>query len=106
MDTTGIVQYIMDGHADDNLTDISAALGARRKQLRETQALVNKVTFGPGTRVRTKNLNPKYLSGLTGTVTQNQAGKSRITVKLDEGQHTGRFSKTVNVPASALEQVL
>lgn len=104
-DAQAIIAAILDGSVDDELTAVSQAIQTRKRQLREGQALLNKVTLGPGARVRTKNLKPKYLSGLTGTVLENQAGKRDIQVQLDLSQYTGRYSHTIGIPASCLDPV-
>lgn len=106
MDAQEVIQAIMTGAVDDKFTEVTDALRLRRRQIRDQLAMVNKVTLGPGVRVRLHGLSPKYLNGLLGTVQPQPANRAKdIKVQLDDGQYTGRFSKNINVPASALQEV-
>jgi preprotein translocase subunit YajC len=77
----------------------------RAKTIRANQAAANAATLTVGSKVRTKGLKPKYLSGLPGTVTRVDG--SKISIEVDESHQfeTGRYSRNFTVPASALEAI-
>jgi hypothetical protein len=94
-----VITAIMNGDVDDELGIIRDAVRQRERAVGEIVRLLIK----PGTRVRLKNLSPKYLNGLEATVsTRPQRGK-RIPVELDES--IPRFGKTLNPPSQCIEVV-
>lgn len=77
----------------------------RAKTIRANQAAANAATLKPGSKVRTKNLSPKYLNGLPATVTRVDGPKISIEIDEDHQFETGRYSRNFTVPASALEAI-
>jgi hypothetical protein len=99
MDMTNVIAAIMAGQLDDGLESIQQAIRERNR----SRGDVLRLTIKPGTRVRLKNLSPKYLNGLEGTVSTRKRKGKRIPVDLDEGVH--RFGKTLNPPSQCLEVI-
>ena len=98
MEPNDIVTAIMNGSCDQSLDVLRAALRQREKTIGDITLL----TIKPGARVRLKNLTPKYLNGMLGTVKGGAKPNSkRIPVELDES--VPRFGKRVTPPASCLE---
>jgi hypothetical protein len=96
-----LIASIINGEYDDDIDRIFRALRSRENEIRRRAAQVNLITLTPGTRVRLKDLSPKYLNGLTGVVKASRG--ARITVELDT--NTDRFGKIVRPPASCVEAI-
>lgn len=66
--------------SDDELDAFFAAIKNRRTALLAQRALTVQI----GTKVRLTDLSPRYLNGLTGTVSEFRSGRKYVTVMLDE----------------------
>lgn len=97
--TEDVITAIMNGNVDDDLESIQEAIRARNK----VRGDIVRMTITPGTRVRLKNLSPKYLNGLEGTVSTRKRRGKRIPVDLDES--IPRFGKALNPPAQCVEVI-
>jgi hypothetical protein len=106
MTEPSIFTRINAGEFDEQLVQLAEALTARRKAVRNSQALENKSAMKPGDRVViTEGISPKYLVGTTGTVSERPARrKGDVQVDIDERyvQARQRFGPSVGVPASSL----
>lgn len=103
MDAAQVINAILSGELDDSRSQISEALNARTKQVREMRTILNKAEFTAGTRVVTKGLRPQYLNGKRGTVLADTARRGKdIMVEFDANQSMGRYGYRIGVPASAL----
>ncbi|MFH0246382.1 hypothetical protein ACGRHY_29075 [Streptomyces sp. HK10] len=83
--------------SQDDLDRIYAAAKQRTKVLREARA----AAVTKGVTVRIDNIKPKYLSGLTGTVTDVSQSRTRtlVTVELDpESTTTLRMASARPIP--------
>ena len=107
--SASIFDDINAGYWDDGLDAIIEIAVARRNFLRDAQGAENMVDFRPGTAVRVINIKPKYLHGITGTVsTKTASRRGDLMVEID--QHCWyklghRYGKTLGIPASSLEKV-
>lgn len=107
-----VVEFVMNAERED-IDRIFELLKTRSKTLSDIEAAKNKATLIPGTKVRLiEPITPKYLRGLTGVVvdevpTPGKRGKKKqtIPVEIDPVWDTGRYSHSVNVPASCLEAI-
>jgi hypothetical protein len=123
MSTPTLEQVVafLTGHADNHALDVVFDTAkARRAELARIQASTIRV----GATVRTRDVRPKYMSGLTGEVSgiRTRAGRSNAEVLLDEDSsealrrqgsgaekyaltdhETGR--KMIRLPLEALELV-
>jgi hypothetical protein len=108
MDRFSIFEDIEAGIWDDGLDALIEAAVARRKFVQDIKGAANKIDFTVGTRVRIcGNISPKYLVGLTGTVSiQIPSRRGDLMVTLDYSR--GRFYRgsTIGIPASCLERVV
>jgi hypothetical protein len=107
-DRFSIFEDIESGIWDEGIDAIIEAAVARRNFLRDIKGANNKINFVPGTNVRVINIRPKYLTGITGFVSARQADR-RGDLMIEVDQHhwprLGRYSRTLSVPASSLEEV-
>lgn len=91
--------------SDDDLTVIEDAIRGRKGVVAPVQTKAPSIyTFNVGDRVRfTSRANPKYLIGMTATVTGHK--RTKVTIKLDGA--AGRFPSTSNItcPLSIIEKV-
>lgn len=72
-----IVGYVLEHTDEDDLRCIADALKSRHLMLRQEAAAVVR----PGARITIRNIKPKYLDGLTGTVTAIElSGRTRSAV--------------------------
>lgn len=88
--------YILTEASDSDLDRIYDALKRRRRALLDSRALLVRV----GDRVTTKDLSPKYLNGLEGTVIHIRGKRADIT--LDE-HSTNAIRGTKHGPSSDSE---
>ena len=98
-----VIEFIVTSATTEDVNDIWNAAKQRTRMLSAQRTAVASAAFKVGDRVRTTNIRPKYLDGVTGTI-QGKRG-TKFTVALDAGFDTGRFSQTVNVPAGCLVAV-
>jgi hypothetical protein len=105
--TEDVISQVADGVHDVNLKALLAAVRARHEYLNRQRGLRNQVAMTPGTRVRVSgNIRPKYLLGLTGTVSGKPSNREGdLHVQLDSHQRTGRYSHSLNVPATCLTEI-
>lgn len=108
MDYEFIIDLVQGGELDSMLDSLIEASVARRTFLRDVRGAQNKVAFVPGTRVRVVNIKPKYLSRITGVVSNRIADRrGDLMVDIDPQcyHRLGRYSKCLSIPASSLELV-
>jgi len=107
--SASIFDDINAGYWDDGLDAIIEIAVARRNYLRDAKGAENKISFVPGTVVRIINIRPKYLNGITGTVTAtpaNRRGDLMVLVDMHYRHRLGhRFSNMLSIPASSLEKL-
>jgi hypothetical protein len=106
-DRFSIFDDIESGIWDEGLDAIIEAAVARRSFLRDMKGANNKINFVPGTHVRVVNIRPKYLTGITGTVsfkTADRRGDLMVDVDPRCYHRLGRYSRTLSIPASSLEE--
>ena len=108
--SASIFDDIEAGYWDDGLEALAETVRARIEYLRKQRGARNQMEFRHGTTVRMINIRPKYLVGVRGTVNKdrmpNRTGD--IMVDIDPRDYvriSHRFSRTVGVPASSLEEV-
>jgi hypothetical protein len=98
------------GKYDAQLEALSAAIRARRKYLSVQKGLASKAELSPGDKVAiTGNISPKYLIGVTGTVSRFPARRAGdVQVDIDEAYHqrVSRYGTSVGVPASCLAKTV
>ena len=102
-----VVKELDSGVYDEVLDDLIDMLVVRRRYVRDQKASENRAAFGPGTRVRvTEGISPKYMEGMTGTVSSRYAAKAGY-VKVIFDYSRGRFLRGVEVsmPANCLEEI-
>src|SRR5579872_779022 len=103
-----VVQHIADGEYDKELDSLIRVALDRRRYLQSVIATVNQSEFVPGTRVRLVDIRPKYLIGLTGTVSQlPSTRRGDLMVEFDDQSYRyvqHRFQRTVGIPASSLRR--
>jgi hypothetical protein len=106
MTETSIFTDLANGVYDTQLEALSSAIRARRKYLSAQKGLANKAELTPGDKVAiTGNISPKYLIGVTGTVSLRPARRAGdVQVDIDEEFHSRvrRYGTSVGVPASCL----
>jgi hypothetical protein len=106
MTEPSIFARLANGEFDSQLEQLAAAVRDRRKYATTQQGLANKADMGPGTKVTvTGRISPKYLIGVTGTVSVLPARRAAdVQVDIDEAylDLCRRFGKSVGVPASCL----
>lgn len=84
-----LVDKIMGTATEDDLTQIEQAVGLRRRALRQVRAAAVTV----GATVTITEISPKYLTGLSGTITTIDKGR-HASVRLDEESTTTlRFTR-------------
>jgi hypothetical protein len=109
LDYSFIVDLIETGQVDDMVGLIYDAAVARKEFLKEMRGAMNRATMAPGTKVRLINIRPKYLHGITGTVSAaTPSRRGDIMVDIDPSCHHRlgyRYNKLLGVPASSLEEV-
>lgn len=97
-----VFEQLAAGLYDDKLDALAQAVRARRQY-------VSASTLTPGTKVVVSSgIKPKYLIGVTGTISPAQARRSGdLMVNIDEQYHArvARFGTHVGVPASCLSRV-
>lgn len=99
-----VLNDIARGNLDDDLDRIAREVYDRRKIVAGMRARATVRALRVGDKVRlVRNIKPRYLVGLTGTV----KGKlqTKIDIVIDEGQDTGRFGRTLRTPASCVEKI-
>lgn len=105
-DTTSIFIRLANGEFDSQLDQLAEAIRQRRKYVGRQKGLANQAAFTPGTAVViTGSISPKYLVGVTGTVSTRPAHRAGdIQVDIDEAYRyrTRRFGPSVGVPAQCL----
>ncbi|OEJ20910.1 hypothetical protein [Streptomyces subrutilus] len=80
-----VAEFIVNDADAEDIDRIIEAVNTRRSTLRQRAEAIAAASVKTGARVELHNLTPKYLNGLTGTVTKVDRGrKVRATVKLDE----------------------
>ncbi|WP_431983823.1 hypothetical protein [Streptomyces qinglanensis] len=87
------IRFISEQSSEEDLDRIRAAVKRRNGALQEARAAL--VTTG--STVRIKNIRPKYMSGLTGKVTEIREGRSatKAVIELDSDSSTAaRMSST------------
>lgn len=106
---TSIFDRIAHGEFDDQLEQMFEALRSRRKFAGQQRAARNKASMNPGDAVVvTEGISPKYLIGVTGTVSTRPARRAGdVQVDVDAAYHdlTRKFGVSVGVPASCLAKV-
>jgi hypothetical protein len=107
-DTT-FFDRIADGEFDIVIDILAEAVANRRKFVLDQKGLDNKMTFGPGTKVVIcGTIKPKYLIGVTGTVSTRparRAGDIQVDIDPQYYRRTYRYGISMGVPASCLEQI-
>jgi hypothetical protein len=98
-----LLSEIINGDHDDDLQSIQDACRERKKLNRSKDTALAMSTLKVGDVIVLKGLNPKYINGCQGKITEKR--RTKFTVRLDDGQHTGRFGKTVVVPATCMNKV-
>ncbi len=88
---------IVSGAYDKDFNRIEDAIKIRK--------LATRANLSVGTKVTLTNISPKYMVGLTGTITGKL--KTTATVALDRPELAGRFSQgsIVRVPMNCLEEI-
>jgi hypothetical protein len=95
-----VVSAVIDGHLDSELESLQNAIDARNKINTVKKAAMFKV----GDKVRFVNGRPKYLCGLTATITGKKIKK--FVIKFDEGQLPSyKYGGAVTCPAELLEKI-
>lgn len=111
METSDLVEAILDGKYDDDLDTIQGALKDRwtiSRAIRDKKALAQ---INVGDEVRTKNLSPKYLNGALAKVTEGPANSrsTRVSIKFQEPVNPRIVKRygtmPVRVPVGCLEKV-
>lgn len=108
--STALLKHLSRGRLDEYLDTIIDTAMARRRYLNEQKAIRNKAMMIPGTRVKISgNIKPKYLWGLTGTVTDAEfprprSNKDFVAMRLDRGV-VGRYGPTVFCPPALLSRL-
>jgi hypothetical protein len=102
-----VLGFISSTATTEDLAAISPLMNERRKILAKVEASLNKAVLVPGTKVRLSGLSPKYLNGLTGTVTGPGRRPNDLQVAFDDESkwHARRFGTSVSCPANALTKV-
>lgn len=108
MSAQQLIDDILGGLHDELLDAIEEATRARRRAIATTTAALLKV----GDTVRTVNVRPKYLSGVTGVVTSKGAKNIRVKltgpeltrIKLRGGERYLDLEDTIGVPHSCIER--
>jgi hypothetical protein len=94
------------GEFDAQLDQLGQAVRDRRKYVSQQKGLENKAALAAGDAVViTGGISPKYLIGVTGTVSQRAARRpGDVQVDIDEEYRslTSRFGPSVGVPANCL----
>src|SRR4051812_25512468 len=90
-----VVALIVAGAFDGDLRMIETAIESRRSALDALTA----ASLRPGDRVRTRDVRPRYMCGITGTV-ESVDGKK---VLVDHGRPIGRYGQHVTYSVSLLE---
>lgn len=98
-----IIQQIMNGDFDNNLTDMVEAIQERRKLTRFQNNFIAMVDIKIGDTVVLKGLKPSYVNGLKAKVIGKK--RTKLSIEIISGQDTGRFGRFVTVPADCLEKV-
>lgn len=104
--TTTLLTEIIGGDHDDHLDRLYEAVRERQKLLRDQAGRTNKLILTPGTKVRLKDITPKYLVGTEGTVVadkRKRRGKARISV--DVGRVIPGYGQVLAVPATCVEAI-
>jgi len=107
--TQELIDEILGGEHDTLLDAIEQAIRARRQAVATTTAALVRV----GDPVRTQNVRPKYLSGVSGVVASKGNKKIRVQlagaelqrVKARGGQRYLDFDDTIEVPHSCIERL-
>jgi hypothetical protein len=102
-DSMSLLSEIISGTHDAELGSLSDAIHERKKLKRSQETATAMATIRVGDVVVLKNLRPKYINGLKGKVVSK--ARSKISVRLNDGQNTGRFGQSVTCPASCLDKV-
>lgn len=105
-----VAQAIGSGALDNELDAVISAAVARKRYLQTRKAVANQLELTPGTKVRiTSGIKPKYLIGLSGTVSDHPAKRGGdLMFEFDSDSYPfarHRFGRVVGVPASLLERV-
>jgi len=98
-----LVEAILNGVADDNIDSLSAAIKKRREIKNSTKMFM----INPGDKVIfNRSANPKYLQGITATVTK--INKTTVSVDIPDdawGARKYRGSKGVRTPISIVDKL-
>jgi hypothetical protein len=95
-DHISLASAIMTGELDDQLDRIIETIQLRRKTIRETRKAINSMSATVGQKVKlADNLRPKYLAGVSGTITKLEGN----TLLVELPYAMGRYGKNVRVPA-------
>ena len=95
-----VVSAIIDGDLDTELESITNAIDERNKLTNIKKAAMFKI----GDKVRFQNGRPKYLNGLTATITGKKV--KNFTIKFDEGQLPSyKYQGNVTCPPTLLEKI-
>jgi hypothetical protein len=105
-----LIQGIAKGEFDTQLDEIAHVIGERRRYLRLQKGLQNRKALKPGTPCRiTPGIKPKYLTGLTGKVSEQAPTRSGdLMFEFDDESYlyvAHRFRRIVGVPASLLARI-
>lgn len=106
MNGKDIVNAIMNGKADDSLSEIMNAAHHRRKSV----ALIKSAEIKIGDRVRFTQIKPKYLEGSTGIVREKNIDKFEIElddkfVKMRASRYIHPTKGTITAPISTVEVI-
>lgn len=106
MQLTDLIETIVTGAADDQLSILDKAIKERKALLSQQKSAILKVTLGEGSRVRfTDNIRPKYLAGVGATIVK--VNPKKVLLKVDERPTPFTkgdwFGRKLNCPLSLIE---
>jgi hypothetical protein len=105
MTTLQEVVAAIDSFDKDQLDIVATALRAREKYVREAAARQALATLQVGQKVTLKGLSPKYLNGLTGTITARDGEKFSVEFDEHSAWQARRYGKNVRVPPGCIDPV-
>ncbi|KPM52703.1 hypothetical protein E0F15_17770 [Frankia sp. B2] len=82
--------FVLSHATEDDLTRLSTSITQRRAAL----ASIRTATLTTGTTVKIANVRPKYLNGLTGSITQIDGKHATITLDTDSTERLRGTSQT------------